>query len=94
MNFKEIKYSGHAIQRMFERGVQTSDVENAVRSWNVITSYNDDEPYPSYLLLGFIGPKPLHVVAGIDEKNDICYIITVYPPDPELWTDGFTRRKQ
>ena len=94
MKYKEIRYSGHAIQRMFERGIITDDIERVIHLWNIIAEYHDDNPYPSYLLLGLIGQNPLHVVAGIDEAKEICYIITVYQPDPELWDDDFTRRRK
>ncbi|HOT46593.1 MAG TPA: DUF4258 domain-containing protein [Spirochaetota bacterium] len=77
---------------MFERGINTHDVENVIQSWHVISEYPDDIPYPSYLLLGYKGPDPLHIVVGIDKENETCYIITVYKPDPELWVDGFSRR--
>jgi hypothetical protein len=60
----------------------------------MIASYPDDIPYPSYLMLGFIGGTPLHVVVGVDANNHHCYVITVYVPDPTRWSEDFKTRKQ
>ena len=37
--------------------------------------------------------RPIHVVAADDKRGDITYVLTVYEPDPDLWTDDF-REKQ
>jgi hypothetical protein len=47
----------------------------------VIEEYSEDKPFPSRLILGFVGQKPLHVVAGFDEVNRTVYVITAYKPD-------------
>ena len=94
IEFKEFNYSNHAVQRMFERGLNPSDIEKVIKEWNVITEYPEDKPYESILLLGYSNNIPIHVVAGIDYEYKVCYIITVYQPDPELWIDSFTKRRE
>ena len=47
----------------------------------------NDTPYPSRLLLGWAGTRPIHVVAAHSNREII--IITVYEPDPVLWQPGF-----
>lgn len=76
---------------MAERGIAESDVASVVFQGKEIESYPQDKPYPSRLLLGWIGPRPIHVVAAAAEHEII--VITVYEPDPALWQPGFERRK-
>ena len=83
----------HALQRMFERGVNVEDVERVLADGKDIETYEDDEPYPSRLVLGRAGGRSLHVVVADDERNERKIVVTVYEPDPELWEDGFERRK-
>lgn len=95
MECKEVKFSGHAIQRMFERKLDKQAVIEVIRSGEIIAEYPNDVPYPSYLILGFVDGKPLHVVVGFNKHNKFCYIITTYVPDRKQWQDDFkTRRKR
>ncbi|NQU63066.1 MAG: DUF4258 domain-containing protein [SAR324 cluster bacterium] len=95
MKCKNIKYSNHAIQRMFERSISTVDVSEVIQVGEIINQYPDDKPYPSFLLLGFIETRPIHVLVAVDEELDFCYTITVYIPKPGLWTENFkTKRKK
>ena len=59
----------------------------------VIKEYPNDTPYPSRLILGYDGNRPIHVVSAYDHNDDIEYIITVYEPDTQLWTSDFTKRR-
>ena len=45
-------FSGHSVQRMFQRGVGKDDVMAVVSSGEMTADYPDDSPYPSRLLLG------------------------------------------
>jgi hypothetical protein len=60
----------------------------------VIASYSDDAPYPSALVLGFDHGRPVHVVVARDGGTELCHIVTVYRPDPELWSDDFKTRRE
>jgi len=59
----------------------------------VIEDYPEDWPLPGQLMLGIVEDRPLHVVAGFDEQTGICYIITVYEPNPDEWSEDFRVRK-
>lgn len=87
-----ITSSGHAIRRMFERQIAKDAVVSAIHSGEVIESYPDDEPYPSYLMLGFVGETPIHVLAGFDVESSAAIVVTVYVPDPALWSEDFRKR--
>jgi len=93
MECKEIVFSNHAVQRMFERGIRPSDVRTVITSGEVIAEYQDDRPYPSYVILSFIKDRPIHVVVAVEPDTRECYVVTVYPPDPELWNSDFRTRR-
>ncbi|MDP2078924.1 MAG: DUF4258 domain-containing protein [Sulfuricurvum sp.] len=86
-------YRTHAIERMFQRDVNGEDVEHIVKTGEIIETYPDDYPYPSFLVLGYFGNRPLHVVYAKDEDDSVI-VITVYEPTLEKWFDDLkTRRK-
>ncbi|MGA9057665.1 MAG: DUF4258 domain-containing protein [Terriglobia bacterium] len=83
----------HALQRMFERQLGIEDVEAVVESGETIEDYPNDRPYPSRLVLGWRGARPVHVVVAHNLSENELIVITVYEPDPELWEADFRRRK-
>lgn len=87
-----VVFTVHALQRIFARSISHADVHDALRDGDVIESYPDDTPYPSYLVLLRASARPIHVVVARDEGNARCYVVTVYVPDPRVWSDDFTRR--
>lgn len=78
---------------MFERELQVADLSTAIESGEVIREYPDERPYPSALLLAFIGAVPVHVVVARDTNDGTCYVVTAYVPDPALWTPDFRNRR-
>lgn len=64
--------SGHAIQRIFSRGLAQADILDVIRFGEVIEDYPHDTPYPSYLMLGFPHGSPLHVVVAKDDASNVC----------------------
>jgi hypothetical protein len=90
-----LKLRKHAHERCFQRGISRDEVRDVLETGETIREYPDDTPLPSYLVLGWVedGERPLHVVAADDKQEDVTYVITVYEPDPDLWTDDF-REKQ
>lgn len=93
MECEHFYFSGHAVQRMFEKRIGKADVLLVISSGEVIAEYLDDKPFPSFLFLGFEGEQPLHVVAAVDQESQTCHIITVYRPDPTLWDEDFRHRR-
>jgi len=90
---RRIIFRVHALQRMFERGITSKDVHNALETGETIESYPDDQPYPSRLVLGWRGERPLHMVVADNVDADTLIVVTVYEPDPALWKEGFRRRR-
>ncbi|CUS33223.1 conserved hypothetical protein [Candidatus Nitrospira nitrificans] len=78
---------------MFQRRISEENVKQVVAAGEIIESYPKDTPYPSKLLLGWQGSRPLHVVAADNVESDETIVITAYEPDPQEWETGFARRK-
>ena len=85
MNCERIVFSGHALQQLFERGLSGDDVRSVLCDGEEISSYPDDTPYPSCVMLGFMEGRAVHVVVAQEENTRTCYVITVYRPNPDLW---------
>jgi len=89
MECSKYEYSNHAIVQMFKRGISADDVESTIENGEIIKDYPDDTPFPSQLKLYFANERPIHVVVSQDASTEICYVITAYEPDPNLWKFGF-----
>ena len=46
-----IRWTGHILKRLMQRGIFRASVVQAIRSGEIIEQYPDDYPYPSCLLL-------------------------------------------
>jgi DNA-directed RNA polymerase beta' subunit len=90
---KSIAITKHARNRLAERGITIGDVQNAIRTGEIIKQYENDKPFPSCLLLGQTEQnKYIHVVASIDDK--VLYVITAYYPDEDEWKADLKTRKE
>ena len=78
---------------MFERSVSAADVRQVLEAGEMIEDYPDDTPYPSRLLMGWIGTRPLHVVVADDKVEQATIVITVYEPASHRWSSDFKRRQ-
>ena len=89
-----VLFSGHAVKRMFERQIGRAEVEEVLSEGIAIEARGSDKPYPSRLLLGFPRGRPLHVLVSENRDADEMTIVTLYEPDPALWSDDFRRRRK
>ena len=94
MTSQPIIYRIHAIQRMFERRISEENVRQVLRSGEMIEDYSDEMPFPSRLMLGRRGNRPLHVVVAENTNEDETTVITVYEPDPSQWKSNSRDRKK
>lgn len=83
----------HALQRMYERDIFEKDIRSVIETGEVIEDYKNDLPYPSKLIFGRVGFRPLHVVASFNDEANEIIIITTYEPDPHLWESNFKKRR-
>ena len=63
-----------------------------ISNGEILREYPDDRPYPSYLVLGWIDQRPLHVVYAVNSEAQERIVITTYQPDPALWDAEFKKR--
>jgi hypothetical protein len=78
---------------MVQRKIKVEDIRHVVSKGEVIAEYPDDTPYPSRLILGWRGTRPLHVVVAYNMRDKEVIVITAYEPDPTQWEADFRRRK-
>ena len=91
----EISYRLHALQQMLDRGISRADERGVIESGEVIeASRRTGRPLPTRLLLGWIGDRPLHVLALRTIPDGTHYVITVYEPHAERWRTDFRERKE
>ena len=88
----KIIFRTHAIKRMFQRRIDEKDVRSVLESGEIIEIYPDDTPYPSRLILGWLGSRPLHVVAADNLTDNETIVITAYEPEQDKWSPNFKRR--
>jgi hypothetical protein len=76
------------------RSPRCADVRQVLETGQIIERYPDDVPYASQLVLGWIGSRPIHVVAADNFDAHEAIVITVYEPDPGQWEPGFRQRRR
>ncbi len=94
MKAGRIRFSRHAIERMFSREITPDAVARIIDQGEVIASYPDDKPFPSSLLLGYDEKGPVHLVVAGTTETDTQIVVTVYRPDPILWERDFKTRRE
>ena len=78
---------------MFQRQIPLAAVKTVLSDGEVIDSQLEDQPYPSYLLLGWYDGSPFHLVVSRNPETMDCHVVTVYRPDPAIWQSDFRRRR-
>ncbi len=78
---------------MLERDIDEQAAALVLQTGRIIRTYPEDKPYVSYLLLGFVEEKPLHVVGSQDEAAT-CILITTYWPSATDWNETFTQKRR
>lgn len=94
MDCSSIKFSGHAISRMFQRALSKYAIRRIIREGEIIANYPDDCPCPSYLLLGYCEDEPIHIVVAQDKGSGQCFVVTAYKPDHDKWSEDFRSRRK
>ena len=49
----KLEYRTHALERMFKRSIDFSDIDEIIENLEIIEVYPSDNPYPSCLALGY-----------------------------------------
>ena len=90
---RQYEFSKHAVDQTIIRGIRISELEEAISNRSaVIEDYPEDKYGPNCLILGFTGTgRPIHVHCSYPIRP-VVKIVTVYEPDPALWTDFRIRK--
>lgn len=89
---RQIEWKRHVLERMVERDVSRAQVLEVLEDGEIVEEYEDDKPFPSALILGFVGNRPLHVVVALNVGA--AFVITVYEPQIDLFGPDFRVRKK
>ncbi|HEY6230864.1 MAG TPA: DUF4258 domain-containing protein [Pyrinomonadaceae bacterium] len=89
----KIVYPPYVLKRMIERGITVAEVRGVLEDGELIEEYNADIP-PRYLMLGWHGTRPIHVVAEDDPVARETIVVTAYEPDLDRWKAGFRERRK
>jgi hypothetical protein len=90
---KRLLFLPHTIRQMArpDRMITTTEVQEVIKTGEVIEDYPEDARGHSCLMLGFgQNNRALHVVCT--PKNEYLAIITAYIPHPDQWTSDFRGR--
>jgi len=92
---KKIVISSHGYDELVEDHILVKDVLYDIAHAVVIEDYPDFGKGPCCLVLQKdLKDNFIHVVWGISKNTDgPAVLITAYRPDPERWSEDFTRRK-
>jgi hypothetical protein len=88
-----IIYPPYVLKRMIERNITVAAVRNALENGEVIEEYKADSP-PRYLMLGWSGNRPIHVIGEDDPAVNETIVVTAYEPDAKRWRAGFRERRR
>ena len=83
MVFSRLVFRVHAIQRMYQRVISDAEVRHVIATGETVEDYPDDTPYPSRLVLGWNGRRPIHVVVADNlDHFDVLRILKTckFPP--------------
>lgn len=90
----QFEFSEHAVNQSILRHISVQEVREAIANGEIIEDYPDDKYGPSCLILGLTSvDRPLHIQCSYPSRP-LVKIITLYEPDPDLWIDFRTRRRQ
>ena len=90
---EKIRWTNHTMIRLLQRNITQKDVETVLLNGKIIEEYQDDYPYPSFLIYGTnLNNEILHIVCGLSKEE--LWIITAYYPDRIEWEDDLKTRKE
>ena len=91
----EVRVSDHGYEEMSDEDILARDVLAGVFDGVVVEDYPMYAKGPCVLVLQMdLDRRPIHVVWGIPKNlSSPAVVVTAYRPNPDLWSEDFTRRK-
>jgi hypothetical protein len=92
---REVRISVHGYEELAADDILVRDAVETVDNATIVEDYPEYHKGPCVLVLQRDKKgAPIHVLWGIpDNKTAPAVLITAYRPDPERWSEDFTRRK-
>jgi hypothetical protein len=91
----EVQVSDHGYDEMSDEDILVREVLAGVSEGIVVEDYPTYAKGPCVLVLqSDLDQRPIHVVWGIPKGlSSPEVVVTAYRPNPDLWSEDFTRRK-
>ncbi len=93
IRLKRVEFQKHALKRILDENLTIDSVLEVILTGEIIKEYIDDKPYPSVLILGFCGKRPIHVVCAYNQSENKIHIVTNYEVKPEYYEPDFKTRR-
>lgn len=91
---RKLRVSTHALQKLIADGILIEPLIEGISQAILVEDYPDYFKGPAILVLQFdtLG-MPIHLVWGLPAgAQEPAVLVTAYRPDPDRWTDHFSRR--
>jgi hypothetical protein len=91
----EVRVSDHGYDEMSDEDIRARDVLAGISEGIVLEDYPTYAKGPCVLVLQRdLDRRPIHVVWGILKGlSSPAVVVTAYRPNPDSWSEDFTRRK-
>lgn len=91
---RKLRVSAHALQKLVNEGILIEPLIDGISEALLLEDYPDYFKGPAVLVLQFDKERrPIHLVWGLPAgAQEPAVLVTVYRPDPDRWTDDFSRR--
>lgn len=91
---RKLRVSAHALKKLIADGILIEPLIEGISQAILVEDYPDYFKGPTVKVLQFdTRGMPIHLVWGLPAgAQEPAVLVTAYRPDPDRWTDHFSRR--